>query len=190
MSEQKRVVMDGFVFGNDAEAQQAAKELQGIRYIREKTDMGQPEQVLETYNKIVRENLFETAVGISYLKEMQKYLVRLPAVKNEEILPIIVRHPVLETDMRRKMRAAGNEAASKKAAARESVYRKKYRIALFIAAVLAVSVIGMFVISATNQSPTVLNYENALIDRYAQWEQELTEREAALNERERALGLE
>ena len=28
------------------------------------------------------------------------------------------------------------------------------------------------------------NYENKLIDKYAEWEQELDEREAALNERE------
>lgn len=48
---------------------------------------------------------------------------------------------------------------------------------------------AMFVITATANSTTILNYETRLIDKYASWEQELTERETAVKEMERSLGI-
>ena len=53
--------------------------------------------------------------------------------------------------------------------------------------ILAVSVIGMFIVASTSDSSTIINYENKLIDKYAAWEQELDEREAALKEREQTV---
>ena len=63
----------------------------------------------------------------------------------------------------------------------------KNKITLFISVILAVSVIGMFIVASTSDSPTIINYENKLIDKYAAWEQELDEREAALKEREQTV---
>jgi hypothetical protein len=48
-------------------------------------------------------------------------------------------------------------------------------------------IIAMFAIAMSSDSPTVLNYENELTDKYSAWEEELTEREAAVKEKERAL---
>ena len=45
----------------------------------------------------------------------------------------------------------------------------------------------MFAITLTSNTPTILNYENKLIDRYEHWEQELNEREQELDEREQKL---
>ena len=56
--------------------------------------------------------------------------------------------------------------------------------------VLVIAVIAMFVITLTSDQPNVLNYERALTNRYASWEQELTEREQAVREKERELKLE
>ena len=55
--------------------------------------------------------------------------------------------------------------------------------------VLAILVIVMFVISTTGSRPTILNYEKALQNRYASWEQELNDRENAVREKERQLML-
>ena len=67
-------------------------------------------------------------------------------------------------------------------------YKNRYRIMRGIAVVLLVCVAAMFAISATVGSPTILNYEQELINRYAEWEQELNEREAWITEREAELG--
>ena len=73
MSEKKKVKINGFVFTDEAEAEQAKKEAHGIHYVEERADMHHPETVLEIYNKMVKQELFETAVGFTYLKELQEY---------------------------------------------------------------------------------------------------------------------
>ena len=97
-------------------------------------------------------------------------------------------YEVLEESLRKKLRISEkNRASEKKALKKTDGYRKKYEITLFISVILAVSVIGMFIVASTSDSPTIINYENKLIDKYAAWEQELDEREAALKEREQTV---
>ena len=190
MSDKKeKMIVNGFVFANEAEAKQAEKEVEGVKFIKEKMEMDKPEVVLEIYNKMVRQNLFETAVGFSYLKDLQEYLQSIPFVNKEEILPIQVQHPILEEQMR------GNRVASKPKQPEKVKeryvnidYKNRYRIMRGIAVVLLVCVAAMFAISATVGSPTILNYEQELINRYAEWEQELNKREAWITEREAELG--
>ena len=45
----------------------------------------------------------------------------------------------------------------------------------------------MFAITLNADQPNVLNYEKVLTDRYASWEQDLTEREQVIREKEREL---
>lgn len=100
-------VVEGFAFASENEAEVAKKEREGIRYIKEKTNMSNPDMVLQIYNKMVREKMFVTSVGYAYLFDLQEYL---------------------------------------------------------------------------RTNPTILNYEEELLNHYSAWEQELTEREAALRE--------
>ena len=61
---------------------------------------------------------------------------------------------------------------------------------MFFAIVFAVAVIGMFAITfMSKDNVTILNYENALIDRYESWESELQEREDAIQQKEAELGI-
>lgn len=80
--------VNGFLFENAAEAEQAKKEAEGVKYIRGKLSMDEPEAVLQIYNKMVRQNLFETAVGYAYLFDLQEYLRSIPFINQEEIFPI------------------------------------------------------------------------------------------------------
>lgn len=184
--QKKRIVVNGFVFVNEAEAKQAQKEAEGVRYIREKTDMDQPDMVLQIYNKIIQQRLFETAVGFSYLKELQEYLQITPFIRKEDILPIPVLHPLLEESYKQKYGKEKQPAEQQKKVVNAD-YRKRYQVSLFFCGILAVCVIAMFAITATSDNATILNYETELINRYAEWEQELSEREAALIERESGL---
>ena len=45
----------------------------------------------------------------------------------------------------------------------------------------------MFYIAYTSEHPNVLNYKRNLVNKYAQWEQELSEREKEIREKERNL---
>ena len=65
--------------------------------------------------------------------------------------------------------------------------RSKLRKSVLLNIVLVLLVIAMFAITMTGKTENILNYEKAVTDRYASWEQDLTEREAAVREKEREL---
>lgn len=193
MSEQNTMVINGFLFTNEEEAAQARKEVEGIKYIKDKTDMDNPEMVLQIYNKMIQQKLFETAVGFAYLKDLQEYLISIPFVLNEDVLPIPVRHPILESSIRKKLRTPVKQRVKKQPAVRREKnidYKKRFDITIFLALILAVSVVGMFFVSASSDNPNILNYENSLINKYEEWEHELNEREAAVQKQEQELGIE
>ena len=60
--------------------------------------------------------------------------------------------------------------------------QKKFQASLILNAILAVCVVLMFALTATSSHPNIINYETELVNRYATWEQELSEREAAIRE--------
>lgn len=60
-------------------------------------------------------------------------------------------------------------------------------MSVIINGLLVIAVAAMFYIATTSTNPNILNYEKSLVNKYAYWEQELSERENAVRERERAL---
>ena len=66
-------------------------------------------------------------------------------------------------------------------------YKKLSRLLLIACITMLLIIIGMFVINATSQNPTILNYEEKIVEKYASWEEELDAREQELNEREQKL---
>ena len=67
---------------------------------------------------------------------------------------------------------------------------KKLNISIWINVILVIMVIAMFVIANTGSNPNILNYENAIINKYAEWEQELRERENRIVYYENEYGIE
>ena len=65
----------------------------------------------------------------------------------------------------------------------------KLKISLCVNAILVVCVVAMFAMTLTSDSPTIVDYQSKLLNRYASWEQELTEREKAVSEKEQELGI-
>lgn len=176
-------IVQGFVFESTAEVKQAEKEIEGVKFIKEKLDMNKPEMVLQIYNKMVRQKLFETPIGYSYLRELQEYLHSSPHIDNGDILPIAVRQTSTEPQARRSRQETKQQEKTTKKYINID-YKKRYRTMCGITVALLVCVFSMFAISATVNTPTVFNYEQKLIDRYAEWEKELDEREARIVERE------
>lgn len=108
--EKTSMVVEGFLFANEAEAAQARKEAEGVKYVKEKAQMDDPEMVLRIYNKMIQQRLFDTAVGYSYLKDLQEYLQSIPFIRKEDIFPIPVQHPQVEESLRKAKRAPGTKA--------------------------------------------------------------------------------
>ena len=55
--------------------------------------------------------------------------------------------------------------------------------------VFFIAIVAMFIISSTSNNVNILNYENEIIDKYSEWEQELSDKEQELNAWEQELSL-
>lgn len=62
--------------------------------------------------------------------------------------------------------------------------KKRSKIFIGISITLGVIVIALFGVALLSKTPNILNYENAILDKYSAWEQELTDRENAVREKE------
>ena len=178
--------VDGFVFEDEELAKLASKEEEGIRFIKERTALDNPEVVLKLYTKLLDQELFVTPVGIRFLTELQNILLSSVYIARDEIPPIPVKMqevvqkeeqttPIAKVDKKMEQKVDGN-------------YKKAFYVALTCAIVLGVSVIGMFVINAiSGNNVNIINYREELLNEYAGWEADLEEEEARLKNWESSL---
>ena len=188
-----------YEFETQAQADVAQKELEGVRYIRSQTNMDDPDVVLQLYNSLILKEVFVTPVGFDFLRQLQEYLNTIPYIKNEDILPIPVYRPELveEDDPKREKQVRDRAQKRRKKKAKELRAQKKrknrdyhgaYLVSTFFAVVFALVIAGMFAITyLSDDNVNILNYENAIIDKYEDWQKALDKREKQLDERESEL---
>lgn len=177
-------VVEGFGFFTEKDARLAAQEQKKIEYLEARMNYEQPESILRIYRKAIRDRVFKTPVGVFYLKQLQSYLQDRPELEGEEI-PDIPLYLAYDNELRDHSQPARNRIQPAK---------QKKSMALPVSVLLniglAIIIIIMFVITLNADQPNILNYERAITNRYASWEQELTEREQAVREKERELKME
>lgn len=188
----------GFLFEDEVTAAQARKEEEGIRFIKEKSALNNPEVVLKLYKTVLQQNLFVTPVGVRFLMELQNYLMEAPSVNNEDIPALDTSAFLKPVEVPEKTRDIGNETAKRRTL--ESVqklksrgskgdnYKHAFYVALFLAVVFGFSVLGMFAIAElSSDNVTILNYREKIINQYEQWEKELKAEEERLKDWEEDL---
>lgn len=183
MKNKEELSVSGFRFETEEAAEKAKEELQGIEVVRNKTNMRSPETVLEVYNKLIDKRLCKTAVGYSYLHDLQKYLQNSNVISESEIRDIPI-EPI-----RRRVVKEFENASEKKKKGGTGEYREKYLAALFFNLIFGIAVIIVLYLATTGDHINIINYENKLIDKYEAWEQELDEREKAVTEYEKTYGI-
>lgn len=189
--------VDGFLFEDEATAQIARKEEEGIRFIKERTALNNPEVVLKLYKKLLEQELFVTPVGIRFLTELQNILLTSVYIAREEIPPIpvkaiepakveepatpgekVVQKPVEK--VKKESKKADDKAGGN--------YKKPFYVALFLAIIFGVSVLGMFAINAiSGNNINIINYREQLLNEYSGWEAELKTEEERLEKWEALL---
>lgn len=186
MTDNNDFFAEGYHFGSLEDAEQARTEKKKSEYFEERLNGKNTKNILAVYDKILDERIFETPVGWEYVKQLQQELRQL-GVPEERIRPI----PLYVT-------FAHKEQSTMEALVRERVKpsrkispdRKKLRTSVIVNIFLGVLVVAMFVITLKSDNPNILNYKKAIVNQYAAWEQELTEREKLVRQKETELGLE
>lgn len=180
-----------YLFTNKVDAQQALKEQEKINKIKEKLNNGYDVHLLyNVYNKCIETRTFRTPIGYDFLKDMRRALTDSDSV-DSDILPI-----PMYTTFEHSADNAMERTMKFREETRQSQYRKKkdlneakFKWSLFVNVVLLIVVGIMFYITTTGSNPNILNYENAIINKYSDWSDELTERENLIREKEAQLNI-
>lgn len=191
MDSKSNLIVEGFIFNSEADAQLARQEVEKIEYLEKRMNYMLPENMLEVYEKTLENKLVQTPVGWNYLYNM-RLKMEVAGIDEAKIPPI----PLYGTfAYRRSDELSANIAKQriKSSAKKEKPVDKRYRVRFFVAVgvclALLVVVVGMFRIALQSRNPNILNYKEAILNQYAAWEQELTEREKAVREKELELKL-
>lgn len=195
MAEEKQVyIVGGIAFHDMESAKMAQNELKRIELLDEKMDYGDVESVAAVYDKACKNNIFKTPIGISYMMRLQNCLVQnqYPGI-SEMPIPVQTEYGGSAAGRPAEGSREQNESVWKARLdrSREEVRkcRDKIRISVMVNILLFFLVIALFVISQTGKNPTILNYRSKVIDQYAQWQQELEEREQIVEQKEAQLGI-
>lgn len=173
---------EGFFFLNAEDAGLASKEKKKIEYLETHLDYRYPEQVLTLYERMLRERIFKTPVGMIYLKHLQDFLLDQPGIEPSRVPMIPITSPCIMIPKKRE-RPARDSAGDREAAGS----RARMRISIILNVLLVIAVILMFVVAINSRQPNILNYKTAILNEYASWEQDLQERERVIREKEREL---
>ena len=185
MSDKQEWIAEGFSFENMKDARLASEERKKIAYLESRMSQAKPEEVLVIYEKAIQDRVFKTPVGIIYLRELQSFLLGAEEIENDRIPPIPI-YVSFEGTIR-------EQTAPAKIRVKPAQQQKTVQLlplSLIGNALLVIAVIAMFVITLMSDVPNILNYENALLNKYSTWEQELTEREQTIRGKEREMKIE
>lgn len=162
--------LDGYVFLNKRDFVKAGKEKEAVEHMKSSVDWKNPSIAYKLYNKILDKNSFSTIIGVDFLRELREIIVTSGINTKEGLRPIPVKKQEVKVDEYRE------------------IYENKRVsgwIKNIIIAFLLVIIAGMLTVAYFTPYSIFTDYENKIKDKYSAWEQELSEREAALEEQEK-----
>lgn len=178
--EEHNLIVAGYAFANEEDARLAREELKKVHFFDTKMDYSNTENVLMLFKKILEERVFRTQIGMDYLHRLQSLLVER-GVESERI-PVIPINAVYRPQMNKQNRPQTPKRVEMHEKQREHTL---LRSSLIVNAAMVILVILLFAITLKSDNPNILNYEKALVNKYASWEQDLSERENKVREAER-----
>ncbi len=174
----------GYYFANTHDYKEAKREAETVEYIKSNTDMNDMNKTLKLYHKLVERKTLKTIIGYEFLKELQERIVRGGIVTADNLPPIRIEWE------EKQIRAYSGELdheAEQRHLSTIADYKIKLRNSRIISGFLVVIIIAMIIISIFSDRDVFSNFENATINKYSAWEEELDAREKALDEREAEL---
>lgn len=180
-----RFIVGGYEFLSENDAQKAAMDLSKIKVLEGRVKASRPADIKAVYEKSIENKIFKTPIGWGYLVGLRSKLLE-SGFKEEDLTPIplnvsMTRHSVMES-INVKQRIIPPDP--KKSTDFKTIFSIILNIVLFILVGL------MFYVATTSETDNMINYRKNITNRYSTWEQDLTDREKAVREAEKKLGIE
>jgi hypothetical protein len=185
MADNKDLTVDGFEFATPEDAKIAQSEKLRIEKIELKLDYSDTAMVNAVLQKAIETRVFKTPLGYEFMHRLQNVVKDNPP-EGEEIpdIPVYGAFSLRDNTPIVEKKVEPSKKKPEKPKPKEFYSR---RTSIIINVLLLVLVCAMFVITMYGESPNILNYERALQNRYSQWEEELSDREAVIREKEKEL---
>lgn len=189
----EKYVVDGYCFKSQEEAAVAINEIEGIEYLRSRTNLKKPQNVLSVYDKIIDKELFKTPIGYGFLRELQQILYNSSEIEPEKIRSI----PVASADEVKENKTKKSRGSKKKKLyllpeEQEKKYKNKITNLIILNVLLVIALVVIIIITNNSDNTNILNYRERLEREYnekedelAVWDGQLKEKEQQLNEREK-----
>lgn len=188
MAEQSNFTVGGYYFDSLTDAQIAEEERKKAEYFEERLSGRTAQNILAIYDKVLDEKVFVTPIGWEYLKYLQSRL-REEGIPPERIRPIPLYHTFsFEHASGKEHRGIAKEYI-RPSVKKQRTQKAKLRISVIANVILVFLVVAMFIITMKGENVNAINYRSAIINEYASWEKELTERENAVREKEAELSI-
>ncbi len=175
-------VVQCFAFSNSREYEKAKKEQETVAYIRANTNLSNIKVVAKLYASLIEKETFDTIIGYSFLEELRQLLLSENMITEESLPPISIK----TKDAMFVKDSVANERFEKYKRLYEKTNQKR-KISIYGNVILGIIVIVMMALSVFTKSNYSGKSEEAIINKYASWKQELQQKEKELNEREELL---
>lgn len=110
-------------------------------------------------------------------------MIKNPSINNEEVADIPIRYSISDALFIKQNKRYESLNVTEKS------YKKPFSYSVILNIILIILIAAMFVVAIKADNPNMLNYKTAVLNEYSEWEQELTQRENAVREKESELGI-
>lgn len=180
-----KFIVGGYEFLSENDAQKAAMDLSKIKLLEQRVKASRPADIKAVYEKSIENKIFKTPIGWGYLVGLRDKLLQ-SGYTDEDLTPI-----PLNVSMTRRSAMEGINVKQRIIPAepkKKSEFKTIFSIILNIVLLILVGL--MFYVATTGESDNIINYRKNIINRYSSWEEDLTNREKAVREAEKKLGIE
>lgn len=179
MADEKWIV-NGYEFATQEDYEKAKKEAESIVYIKAHTNLKDKQQVLKIYNKASENKMFHTVIGYDFMHQLYAYLIKNQVIEKKYIKTIPIDKSVTQKELPEDVESANKLAEQYRVLYQDSKEKNKLHkiIICFLGGLIVLMIVMVY-----------FNYntydENAVLDKYSAWEEQLKAREDALEKKEK-----
>lgn len=177
----KRIIA-GYEFTDEEKAKKAKNELSKIAIIQEKSNGINQKKKLELYNQLNNGKIFTTAVGIAFLREMQKELLNSKEIEKQSVKSLLVLDENNTEDKEKYSNFQINnyKLQIKNEKSRSQLFKERFIKSIFVNIFFIIVIIIMFFMVKQGKKYDLSYYQESIEYNYVSWERELSSREANL----------
>jgi len=172
MEKGKTYTYQGFTFSSEAELTEAKKEAEVVAYIRSQADLGNVKTVLKLYNRLIEKGTLNTVLGVAFLKELRSRALESGTVAESSLRPL----PEPVKPEKQKV----DKGLSKDRKLME-LYKERSKNLTIAVVALCLVIVALFAIRMFGTASPYADYKQEVLDEYAGWKEELTQKEERLH---------